>query len=460
MASDRGGLVEEVDEASSPRPLIRTLAQPDPEVGYGPESEDPPPTSTGDPDSTGSDEPLTGANSLGEGSAWAMAVLGIVSLSGLLFWVLAASYFDEDAVGRAAAWYTLIQLAVIGSAFGAPVVINRSAGASDATTTAGAAVAVVAVLAAAAGLMAPFLAGEQWSSLADLSRPTRSLLVLFLVVGSALVLLADARLVSLRQWRWLFARAAVPSVVRVSLVFISPWSDQAAWLLIAAAAPVAISGYMAMAALIYRRAVEMSNPRHLDEPTRRYFAVQHLGAVATQIPYHVVPFLVARQVAPSTNAAFYFVWAIGAMVSMAPVVLTQVLLSESSLARTGRVTMVRATLAVNVTLVALAWGVSVLLGPWLLELFGPTYGEMADVLPFILLASLAWSVASVGLTESRLNHDNVTTTAITLTIAIGSLLLALMLMPGDPVWGAVYAWLIANVAAALVGLIMVDRRSV
>ena len=446
MASEKGGVVEDVDASLQPRLLIRSRS-----------NDDDPIVRRSEP--TGSEQTGDTQSALGQGSLWAMVVLGVVSLSGLLFWVLAATSFAENAVGRAAAWYTLIQLAVITAAFGAPIMINRSAGDGDAAAKAGATTTLVIGIAAATGMVAPFFAGSQWSSLGGMDRSQLAILMLVLVVGSALVLPADARLVSLRRWRWLFARAAVPSIIRVLLLLTDPWADQAAWILVAAAGPVAVSGFVATAGLIRAGEINLAAPWRFNRLQRNFLAVQHLGAVATQIPYHVVPYLVARQVAPATNAAFYFVWAIGAMVSMVPVVLTQVLLSETSLARTGRVTMIRATLAANVTVVGLAWVLSVVVGPPLLEYFGPTYADLAGVLPFILLASLAWSVGSVCLTESRLDSDNLTTAVITLTIAFGSLVLALILMPSEPVWGATTAWLIANLTAAMLGIILVERRS-
>ena len=143
---------------------------------------------------------------------------------------------------------------------------------------------------------------------------------------------------------------------------------------------------------------------------------------------------------------------------MVPVVLTQVLLSETSLARGGRERLMRATLAANVTLVGIAWLAGRVLGPPLLELFGENYGELASVLPFILLASLAWAVSSVCLTEARLADDGFTTVLITMTITLGTLLLAIILMPSDPVWGATWAWLVANLAAAVIGIVATERR--
>ncbi|MDH3295660.1 MAG: hypothetical protein OER95_15180 [Acidimicrobiia bacterium] len=435
-----GGLVDDLDYAGPSRPLTQ--------------ESDHLPTPIGDAPTAGAE----GVSSLRQGSLWVMVVLAVVSLSGLLFWVIAAARFSDGDVGRAAAWYTLVQLAVIGAAFGGPIVINRSTGSPDAGRSSGATMVTVVALAGLAGIVAPFMAGSQWRTVGSLGRPLLSLVMVGLVVGSALVLLVDARLISLRRWRWLLVRAVIPSVVRVLLLLLDPWADNAGWILLAAAGPIALSGFVALAALIVRGEVTPTLPNWFGALERRFFAVQHLGAVATQLPYHLIPFLVARTVDPATNAAFYFVWAVGVMVSMIPLVLNQVLLSESSLARTGRETLIRTTLAANLGLIGLAWLISLVVAQPILDRFGPGYGELAPVLPFLLLASLAWGLGSVCLTETRLAHDNVGTALITATISVGSLLLALILMPGRPVWGATVAWLIANLTAVAVGMVVVERR--
>ena len=226
-----------------------------------------------------------------------MVVLGIISLSGLLFWILAAANYTDDDVGRAAAWYTLIQLVVIGSAFGAPIIINRTGGSERAAVTTGATLATVAALALPAALVAPLFAGSEWRTIGSISGLTLSGLMALLVLGSASAILVDARLVSLRRWRWLFVRAAVPSVIRVLALLVDPWDASDAWIVTAAAGPVALSGLVGVIALWRSGSIQAALPQALNSSERRFFLVQHLGAVATQLPYHVVPFLVARQVA-------------------------------------------------------------------------------------------------------------------------------------------------------------------
>ena len=117
------------------------------------------------------------------------------------------------------------------------------------------------------------------------------------------------------RWRTLFARSAVPATVRLPLLFVSPLDDRATWLLIAAAAPVAASGFLTTGLLVRWQAVHPLGSLSRDQ--RTFLASQHMSALATHLPYHAIPLVVARHVSSSLNAAFYLVWGIGVMATLA-----------------------------------------------------------------------------------------------------------------------------------------------
>ncbi|MGH2683941.1 MAG: hypothetical protein ACRDJP_00550, partial [Actinomycetota bacterium] len=80
------------------------------------------------------------------------------------------------------------------------------------------------------------------------------------------------------------------------------------------------------------------------------------------------------------------------------------------------------------------------------------YDDAARILPLLMAAGVPWAVTSIALAEMRVRHSHAGTTAITAVFAAGVLLPALALVPPDGLDGAVMAWVIGNVAAALVGL--------
>ena len=390
---------------------------------------------------------------------WGAAALGMTALGGFAYWTLAAlTSADPADVGRAAAWFTLTQLTVMACAVGAPILIHRSAGAPSVREIVGATTSIVIVASLVVGAAAPTVAGSAWAELSGVAGMGLSGLFAVLVAAASLTLIVDARLVSLRAWRAVFVRAAVPAVVKLPLLALDPMEDRATWLVLVAVAPVSASGLIGWFVLWRRSAVALVGPLALGPDDRRFLLGQHLGVLATQAPFHVIPLIVAGRVAGQTNAAFYLVWSVGVMLTMLPQTLTQVLLSEVSLEQSNRLVRIRRTLAANMTIGLCAWLAATLLGPTTLSLIGPSYAELAPVLPWLVAAAIVFGVTSICLTEARLARDSVLTNAITWTIALGSLGVALALVPSRPVWGSVYAWVGANVAAMVVAMVGVERR--
>lgn len=404
----------------------------------------------------GRDEPAGGEQN--RGSIWSLASLATLSMAGFGFWVLAAVRFDDASVGTAAAWFTLIQLVGLLAGLGVPILINRTGGQTTAPAIAGSGALFIGVAAGLLGVVAPFAAGAEWRSLSGLSGLSLSPLLVVASVGMALGAAVDARFMSLRRWPLVFVRALLPSIARLSLLAFDPLSDRAAWLVLASVVPLALSGYAGLVFLLTDRNVVLQSPRRLEPDDKRFLAVQHFSAVATYAPFHIIPLLVARQVSGPTNAAFYLVWVIGVTVAAVPQVLSQVLLSEASLSDAGRRVRVRRTLAANLSFAVVVWLASFVAAGPVLKILGSTYGDIAGIVPWILLSSVAWAVTTVCLTEARLARNGAATAWISGTLAVSSVLLSLVLIPVAAEWGAVFAWLIANVIGVVVGLWHTGRR--
>lgn len=394
---------------------------------------------------------------LSRGSMWSLGAVASTALSGFLFWVLAAQTSPQAAdVGRAAAWFTVVQLVVAMTALGAPILLNRTGGSADAPEIAGATLSLVALGAFLLGAVSPIVAGQQWSSLSGVSGPLIGLLIALLATGSALTLGIDARLISLRRWKSLFARSAIPAVIRLPLLFVSPLDDRATWLVVAAAAPVAASGVLAASILARRTDIARSNglaPEH-----RVFLTTQHLSALATHLPYHAVPLVVARHVSSSLNAAFYLVWGIGVMATLVPHTLSQVLLSETSLFGDDRARRIRLTLFTNIAVGVIGWITSQAIGEVVLRQLGPAYEELAGILPWLFVAVLCFGLTSIALTETRLANDHRLTVGITWLVATIALTITVWQAKTSPVWGATWGWVLAQATGAIIALILVDRR--
>lgn len=392
------------------------------------------------------------------GSLWALATVAVVSAAGFGFWVLAAALSDtSDDVGRAAAWFTLSQLIVLLVGLGGPILINRTGSRANSSEIAGAAALTIFGAALVLGLVAPLIAGSAWRELSGVGGLSLGPFVAIGAGGAVMALVADARYLSLRKWRSVFIRNAAPALIRMPLLFINPFDDRATWIIVIAVAPLALSGAIAIGLLIRQGHMRLQLPWKLDADDRRFLLVQHFGAVAMQAPYHIVPLMVARRVAGPTNAAFYLVWSIGVMIALLPQTLTQVLLSETSLKTFGRLARIRRTMVANLVLAGGAWVGAVILGRPVLNLIGPDYGEIAPVLPWIVLSAAALSVTSICLTEARLARNGRITTLVAVTLATIAIGLGWILIEQRAVWGATMSWLIANIVAMLAGIIALER---
>lgn len=399
------------------------------------------------------------ARELTRGSIWSLATLAISAGGGFAFWIVAPlTSPDAVGVGRASAWFSLLQLVIIASSIGAPILVSRRGADADAPRLAGAVAATVGVVAAFGGLVSPIFAGETWRTLPGIGGVALPLLMAVFAVGSAWTVIVDARLMSLRAWPWVFARGAIPALVRIPLLALDPLDDRGTWIVVVALAPIAASGVLAAVVLGRLGAIEAVSPARLALGDARFLATQHVGALATQAPFYVIPLMVAARVESEANAAFYLVFGIGVMSTMVPHTLSQVLLSEVSIDAEDRSRRVRRTLAANVGCGVVAWTGSVLVGPTLLAAIGDVYGEMAGYLPWLVVASTAFGVTAVGLTEARLAGDAALTNAITWAIAIGSIGTAAILVPWRPIDGAVAAWVLANLAAMSVAFVGVETR--
>ncbi len=409
-------------------------------------------------DSGESPTPASGnLGDLGRGSLWSLGAVATTALSGFLFWVIAAQTSPQAAdVGRAAAWFTVVQLVVAMTALGAPILLNRTGGNADAPGIAGATLSLVALGAFLLAAVSPVVAGQQWSSLSGVSGPLVGLLIAALATGSALTLGIDARLISLRRWKALFARSAIPAAIRLPLLFISPLDDRATWLVISAAAPIAASGVLAVVVLARRGDIARSGA--LAAEHRIFLTTQHLSALATHLPYHAIPLVVARHVSSSLNAAFYLVWGIGVMATLVPHTLSQVLLSETSLFGDDRARRIRLTLFTNIAVGIIGWITSQAIGEVVLRRLGPAYEELAGILPWLFVATLCFGLTSIALTETRLANDHRLTVGITWLVATIALTVTIWQAKNSPVWGATWGWVLAQATGSVIALLLVDRR--
>jgi O-antigen/teichoic acid export membrane protein len=184
------------------------------------------------------------------------------------------------------------------------------------------------------------------------------------------------------------------------------------------------------------------------------FAMVNWGAIlASQAPLLVMPVIVALRVSAVDNANFYAAWSAATLVVVAPSMIFQVLLSESSRATTSERVRLREGLLASLGLSVLAVIGSWLARPLVIAAYGVAYKPASELLPVLAAAGIPWSITAALLTEARHRRDHAATMSITLGVGLGTLGLASPLISSDGIHGAARAWVIGNVIGAMCALL-------
>jgi O-antigen/teichoic acid export membrane protein len=399
----------------------------------------------------------TGHRHLLTGSAALVLTAGVQAVSGALFWLIAARVDTQTEVGHATALFTSVLFVAFVAGLGQPVAVARYAagrGREDHVLFAwGAAAAAIAsaVLALVYLIVVSPGAVEELRGWHGAFGPT---LFVFLCTGTTLTLLLDVRLMTQRRWGLVLARASVVGLARFPLLLVPVEADRAVWLLVVAAVPTAISGYVGVALL-----PRVTGDRHhlgpLPATTRamvRYSVVNWASTLTYQAPTFAVPVIVLVNVDADRNASFYVAWGVAALACYVPTAIGQALLAEGGRDGARLRSQVRLAIVVAGGLMLVGAAAATAARDLIVTLYGPEYRDAADLLPPLVLAAVPWAVTSVYLTEARVRHRSGATVLITAVLSLAILVPALVLVPTDGIDGAATAFLGGNLVAAVVAL--------
>jgi O-antigen/teichoic acid export membrane protein len=408
-----------------------------------------------------------------QGSAWILIGLGIQSILGFSFWVLGARVASSAELGRASALFTAIQFVNYASGLGLTIALARHAtdasDEADSLFTWGIAATIVSSIVGGA----IFLAGihTSYAKVAS-SGPAGWLVFIAYTAGTSVGLLVDVRLMAARRWDWLVARIAITGLIRLPLVVLDVGVSSDLWLYHLMLAPLAIGGVVSIPLLhrIGAGGIRWKRPAALAS-VARYAGVNWVATLASQAPQFVLPLLVAWNVSSRVYANFFLAWTVTGLVFLVPGAIAQVLLVEGSkdaddtaTATVGSAThepvagRVREALLFSMTLAIAGWLGSLVAGQVVTSTFGDAYGKTADLLPRLMFAGIPWAITSVRLSEARIRRDQLATVAITITLGLGILVPALLWVPSAGTEGAVRAWLLGNIAAAIVAVVVQQRK--
>ena len=425
-----------------------------------------------------------------QGSAWILIGLGIQSALGVTFWYLGAHVASSGQLGRASALFTTIQFVNYASGLGLTIALARHAthadAESDALFTWGIAATVLSSIVAGSLYLA--IAHNPAVSLANGS-PTGWLIFCAYTAGTSVGLLVDVRLMAARRWGWLVSRIAITGLVRLPFVGLHVGIRPDLWLYHLMLAPLAIGGILGVPLLgrIGAGGLRLNRPASI-RAVARYSGVNWVASLASQAPQFVLPLLVAQSVRSSLNANFFLAWTFTGLVFLVPGAIAQVLLVEGSKdanraaarsaaadgldpdlslvlgSETGddhghepAANRAREALVFSLGLATLAWLGALVAGRAIPALLGDDYRATAHLLPKLMAAGIPWAITSVRLSEARIRRDQLATVAITATLGLGILVPAVLWVPHAGTSAATQAWLLGNVAAAIVSVVVHQR---
>ncbi|MEU2772243.1 lipopolysaccharide biosynthesis protein [Streptomyces sp. NPDC007162] len=313
---------------------------------------------------------------------------GISAVLGLGFWLAAARYYSESAVGQGSAAIAAMKLlagltavTLTGALARFIPVAGRRTGAFIFRTYAGSSL----VVALAAGVFLMTL-GVWGPSYRFLHGPLPGAGFVLAVVAWNLLTLQDGVLTGLRNAPWVPVGNTVFSAVKLALLVAFAAAIPVAGVFVSWVAAIATS-FVPLGWLVFRRLV----PRHVKatedhakpptlRETGRFLAGDYTGSLFSLAVVYLVPVIIASQVSSEDNAYFYITTTIGGTTNLLAINMGASLTVEGShdparLAANARAALRRMARIMIPLCALLFFG-----APWILGVFGPGYADAATPL--------------------------------------------------------------------------------
>ncbi|MGX1881885.1 lipopolysaccharide biosynthesis protein [Streptomyces sp. NPDC055287] len=313
---------------------------------------------------------------------------GISALLGLSFWLAAARYYSESAVGQGSAAIAamkllagLTALTLTGALARFIPVAGRRTGRLVLRTYAASSVVV-------AGAALVFLSTlSLWGpSYSFLHGPLNGLGFVLAVVAWSLLTLQDGVLTGLRSALWVPVGNTVFSAVKLVLLVVIAASVPTAGVFVSWVAAIAVS-VVPLGWLVFRRLVpehvaateDRAQPLTLRQ-MGRFLAGDYTGSLFSLAVVYAVPVIVASQVSSEDNAYFYITTTIGGTVNLLAINMGASLTVEgahdpSTLAQNCRAALRRMARIMLPVATVLFFG-----APYILGVFGDGYADAATPL--------------------------------------------------------------------------------
>lgn len=338
----------------------------------------------------------SGSDSLFKNAYFLMLSTGVSAVLGLGFWLVAARYYSEDAVGQGSAAIAAMRLLASITAttmIGAVVRFVPRAGRETGRLVWGVYGASSVVVALAAGVF--LLTLDQWgASYEPLGTPLAGALFVAACVAWALLTLQDGVLTGLRKAEWVPAGNAVFSVGKLVLLAVFASALPVLGIFVSWAVAIAFST-LPLGWLIFRRLIprQAAADRHVEPPglrgMGRFLAGDSLGALFSLAMINLLPVMVAVRFSAAENGYFYVAYTVGGTMEFMAINMASSLTAHASHDPRQLADGVRGALRRMALLLVPVVLVLVVLAPQVLTPFSADYAEHGStVLRLLALGAL------------------------------------------------------------------------
>ena len=399
-------------------------------------------------------------------SLFLMATTAVTAGLGFFFWMIVARYYTEYEVGVAAAIISAVKLLALISILGMDIALIRFLPkAREPVEMINSCFTVCGIVALAVSGI--FIAGlDLWSPAIVFVRGNAMFLLAFIIfaVGWPLSGIVDSVFIAKRRAEFALAKNTIFSLLKIPLpiilvLFFHAFGIVSSWG-IAIGIALIISLFLFLPRVQERYKPVLRIKLNIIKDIWKYSAGNYFVSIFSTAPSLVLPIIIVNLVSAEQTAYFYVAWMISSLLLAIPLAVSTSLFAEGVHSEEELAANARRSLRFILLLLVPAIALLVLLGKWLLLLFGEGYSSNALTLLWILgFSSLFAGVNSIYYTVLRVRDRIGELLMIRALTAITVLVASSLIAPTVGIVGIGYAWIGAQGLTSIYVMLRVRVRS-
>lgn len=395
-----------------------------------------------------------------------MATTAVTAGLGFFFWMIVARYYTEYEVGVAAAIISAVKLLALISTLGMDIALIRFLPkAREPGEMINSCFTVCGIVALAVSGI--FIVGlDLWSPAIVFVRENAMFLLAFILfaVGWPLSAIMDSIFIAKRRAEFALAKNTIFSLLKIPLpiilvLFFHAFGIVSSWgVAIGIALIISLFLFLPRVQRPYKPALRIN--LDIIKDIWKYSAGNYFVSIFSTAPSLVLPIIIVNLVSAEQTAYFYVAWMISSLLLAIPLAVSTSLFAEGVHSEEELAANARRSLRFILLLLVPAIALLVLLGKWLLLLFGEGYSSNALTLLWILgFSSLFAGVNSIYYTVLRVRDRIGELLMIRALTAITVLVASSLIAPTVGIVGIGYAWIGAQGLTSIYVLLRFRVRS-